>query len=50
MEYISGHRKRSGRPRWGYDRSGEVRVKRFDIRLIFRREIISKESMKNLRV
>ena len=45
MEYTSGHRKRRGRPRWGYDSSGEVRVKRFDIRLNFRREVISKKSM-----
>ena len=42
-----GHRKKNGRPRWSYDRSGEVRVKRFDRRLSFRREVISKESMRN---
>ena len=46
-EYTSGHKKRNGRPRWGYDRSGEVRVKGFDIRLNFRREFISKQSMRN---
>ena len=42
LDYTSGHRKRSGRPRWGNDRSKEVRVKRFDIRLNIRRKIISK--------
>ena len=46
LEYTSGHRKRSGRPRWGYDRSGEVKVKRIDTRLSFGREVISKESMR----
>ena len=47
MEYTSGHRKRSGRPRLVYDRSGEVIVKRFDMRMNFRREFISRECMRN---
>ena len=47
LEYTSEHRKRSGRPRWGYDRSREVKVMRFDIILNFRREFISEESRRN---
>ena len=47
MEYTLGDRKRSERPRWGNDCSREVRVKRFNIRLSFKREFISKKSMRN---